>query len=76
MMTNLSRILLIGIASTSENTETFSLQLHLGLFSCRADRELLGIMLVSESVKGRGHAESDVSKEFLCAKGLENVSYN
>jgi len=76
MMSNLSCILLISTASTSENTGIFSLQSHLGLFSCRAEQELFGITMVSETLKRHGHLESDVSKEFLCAKGLENFSYN
>lgn len=76
MMSNLSCILLTSTPNTSENTETFSLQSHLGLFPCRADQELFGITMVSEAVKGHHHLESDASKEFLCTKGLENVSYN
>lgn len=76
MMSNLSCIVLKSTANTSDNEETFSPQLHPGLLSCRADQELFGITMISEAEKWHGHLESDVSKEFLCSKGLENVSYN
>lgn len=75
-MSNLSCILLTSTANTSGNAETFSPQLHPGLFSCWAEQELFGMTMVSEAEKWHGQLESDVSKEFLCTEGLENASYN